>query len=535
MAEAVAGRAWVGVDLGTQSVRALAVADDGTPLAAAARPLRSHRDGDRHEQDPAQWWSAAVEALAEMSGRVAAAHAGVRVAGVAVCATSGTVLLTDPDGTPRTPGLMYDDARAGDLAREAHEAGAARWGRLAYRIQPSWALPKLLWWRDEGLLRDGARLAHQPDVVTSRLVGRPVAADSSHALKTGYDLLDRCWPADVLDRLHVDPAVLPPVVGAGAVLGEVGADAAARTGLPAGTPVVAGMTDGCAAQLGAGALEPGQWNTVLGTTLALKGVSRTLLHDPTGAVYSHRAPHGDLWLPGGASSTGAGALTALLPDADLPALTAAAAAVSDAGDVPLCYPLAGSGERFPFVAPQARGFLGDGPLQRGPDTDDATLLAAVCHGTAHLERLCFDLLHHAGADVAGPVSLTGGGARNPWWNQLRCDVLGVPVRVPADAEAALGMAVLAAGAAEGDADGGPDGDAGGGPGGGVPGAARRLVRLDRTLDPDPRRGAALAERHVAFVDALERRGWLDPQLAGHARARTRGTPTPPAAPTRSDP
>ncbi len=71
--------------------------------------------------------------------------------------------------------------------------------------------------------------------------------------------------------------------------------------------------------------------------------------------------------------------------------------------------------------------------------------------------------------------------------------------------------------------------------GDVPGAARRLVRLDRTLDPDPRRGAALAERHVAFVDALERRGWLDPLLAGHARARTRGTPTPPAAPTRSDP
>jgi sugar (pentulose or hexulose) kinase len=414
---------------------------------------------------------------------------------------------------------MYDDARAGDLAQEAHAAGAGLWERLAYRIQPSWALPKLLWWRDRGLLRDGARLAHQPDVVTSRLVGRPVAADSSHALKTGYDLIDRRWPGDVLDRLHVDPAVLPPVVGAGAVLGGVGAEAAERTGLPAGTPVVAGMTDGCAAQLGAGALEPGQWNTVLGTTLALKGVSRTLVHDPTGAVYSHRAPYGDLWLPGGASSTGAGVLTGLFPDADLAALTSAAAQVRD---VPLCYPLAGSGERFPFVVPQARGFLGDGPLQKGADADDAVLFAALCHGVAYLERLCFDLLDHAGADVGGPVSLTGGGARNPWWNQLRCDVLGVPVRVPADAEAALGMAVLAAGAT--------DGGEGGGGGGGVPDAARRLVRLDRTLDPDPRCGAALAEGHVAFVHALEQRGWLDPQPAAHARTRL-ATPT---GPPRSD-
>lgn len=494
------GRVWIGLDLGTQSARALAVADDGTPLAAAARPLTSRRDGVRHEQDPAQWWSALADAVAEVTGRLPDPTA---VCGVALCATSGTVLLTGPDGTPRTPGLMYDDTRAGGLAQEAQDAGAELWERLAYRMQPAWALPKLLWWRDEGLLVDGARLVHQADLVTARLVGRPVPADSSHALKTGYDLLGECWPDDVLGRLRVDPAVLPPVVRAGSVLGEVGAAAAEETGLPAGTPVVAGMTDSCAAQLGAGALSPGEWNTVLGTTLALKGVSATLLHDPTGALYSHRAPYGDYWLPGGASGTGAGVLTAVLPGADLPALTEAASRIAD---VPLCYPLAVEGERFPFVAEQARAFLvgpdGDGPLERGR-VDDATLFAAICHGTAHLERLCFDLLASTGADVGGPVSLTGGGARNPWWNQLRCDVLGVPVRVPADAEGALGMAVLAAGTIDGD----------------VPAAAERLVRLDRTLEPDPERGAALVDDHAAFVDALERRGWLDPQLAEHARTR----------------
>lgn len=494
-------RGWIGLDLGTQSARALAVADDGTPLAAAARPLTSLRDGVRHEQDPEQWWSALGEALSEVTGRLPRDTA---IGGLSLCATSGTVLLTDPDGTPRTPGLMYDDTRAGGLAQEAQDAGAELWARLAYRIQPAWALPKLLWWRDEGLLRDGARLAHQADFVTSRLAGRPLPADSSHALKTGYDLLGDCWPADVLERLRVDLGVLPPVERAGTVAGEVGAAAAAATGLPVGTPIVAGMTDSCAAQLGAGALEPGEWNTVLGTTLALKGVSRALLHDPTGALYSHRAPYGDFWLPGGASGTGAGVLSKVLPGADLPALTETASGLTD---VPLCYPLAVSGERFPFVAPQARAFLvtadGDGPVERGR-VDDATLFAAICHGTAHLERLCFDLLHLSGADVGGPVSLTGGGARNPWWNQLRCDVLGVPVRVPADAEGALGMAVLAAGAIGGD----------------VPGAAKRLVRLDRTLDPDPQRGAALAADHVAFVDALEHRGWVDPQLAEHARSRS---------------
>jgi sugar (pentulose or hexulose) kinase len=471
---------WVGIDLGTQSVRALAVDGTGSVVASARRPLRGTRSGTRHEQDPAAWWTLTAEALAALD-----LH-GREVGAVATCATSGTVLLTDRNGTPQTPGLMYDDARAGAYAAVAQEAGEALWTRLGYRMQPAWALPKLLWWREKGLIGPGIRLAHQPDVVAAALVGHPVASDASHALKTGYDLIEDRWPAEVLARLDIAEDVLPDVVRPGTVLGEVCAGAADITGLPVGTPVVAGMTDGCAAQLAAGALEVGEWNSVLGTTLALKGVSTSLPHDPTGAVYSHRAPHGDLWLPGGASSTGAGAVKALFPTVNLDGLTAAASRVED---VPLCYPLIGHGERFPFVATEARGFLGEGPLV--VDGDPARVFAAVCTGVAHLERLSFELLASAGADVGGPVTFTGGGARNEWWNQLRCDVLGVPVRLPENTEPALGMAVLAAGARMGD----------------IPAAAKRLVRVRRTLAPDLTRHDDLTPSYQAFVAALTDRGW----------------------------
>ena len=297
----MSAEAWLGLDLGTQSARALAVSPEGEVLAAAARPLRSRRDGPRHEQDPEDWWTALAGAAREALDGL-----GAEVRGLATCGTSGTICLLDAAGRPLTPGLMYDDARAGGgLTDAVNEAGAEVWDRLGYRMQPSWALPKLAWLAREGALQPGARLAHQVDVVTSRLLGEPAAADTSNALKTGYDLLADRWPANVLDALGIAPAVLPGVVRAGARLGEVCAGAAEATGVPAGTPVIAGMTDSCAAQLAAGALREGDWNSVLGTTLALKGVTGELVRDPLGVVYSHRAPDGG-WLPGGASSTSAG-------------------------------------------------------------------------------------------------------------------------------------------------------------------------------------------------------------------------------------
>ena len=122
-------------------------------------------------------------------------------------------------------------------------------------------------------------------------------------------------------------------------------------------PVHAGMTDGCAAQIASGALAPGSWSSALGTTLVLKGATEDLLRDPNGAVYCHRSPDGG-WLPGGASSTGAGVLRSGSPRADLPRRSPRPRRSSGRPD-DITYPLAGAGERFPFVAGDAHGFTTD--------------------------------------------------------------------------------------------------------------------------------------------------------------------------------
>ncbi len=288
------------------------------------------------------------------------------------------------------------------------------------------------------------------------------------------------WPFEAFDRLGLDRDIFPEVVLPGTELGRVSKAKAQVTGVPEGTPVYAGMTDGCAAQIAAGALTPGAWNSVLGTTLVLKGVSKDLLDDPTGAVYSHRHPDGG-WLPGGASNTGAGALTVMLPGADLDAFDRQA---RDLGPVDaVIYPITKRGERFPFVAPDATSFaLGDFP-------DDLHRYAGVLQGVAFIERLAFEHLVKLGAEPVGSVSLTGGAVRSGYWNQLRANVLGVPVELPASSDPAYGMAVLAA-----------SGDAS------VTQTAARMVQVPKVLEPHP--DERLEHLYGEFVAELDRRGYL---------------------------
>ncbi|PBC63705.1 carbohydrate kinase [Streptomyces sp. Tue6028] len=481
-----AGTAWLGVDLGTQSVRVLLVTGDGTVLGSAVAPLRGRRAGVRHEQDPGDWWDAVCTASrAALRDRLR-----VRIGGLAVCGTSGTVLLADAAARPVGPALMYDDGRAAQDADRARARGLV--------VQNAWGLPKALWLAREHGAGDGraVRLMHQPDVIVARLTGTLPPTDSSHALKTAYDVEHDTWPLAAFAELGFEVALLPDVVRPGTRIGEVCASAAERTGIPVGTTVVAGMTDGCAAQIASGALHEGSWNSVLGTTLVLKGAAPRPVRDATGVVYNHRAPDGG-WLPGGASSVGAGALAVYFPDAE-PAVLDRAAAAHEPASV-IAYPLASPGERFPFLAPEATAFV------LGSPASDADLWAALLQGVGFAERLCLDTLHSLGAPMDGTLTFTGGAARSPYWNQLRADILGRPARIPEETEPALGMAALAA--------------HGMGAASTLAGAADRMVRVRTVVTPRPARTALFAASYARLVGELERRGWLAAPVAAHARSR----------------
>ncbi|HZY62283.1 MAG TPA: FGGY family carbohydrate kinase [Edaphobacter sp.] len=482
------GPVYLGIDLGTQSVRIMAVTADGSIEASASCALVSMRDGARHEQNPEDWWNAVVTCAQQVMVQLGV---GREIKGLAVDATSGTILLMDQNLRPLTPGLMYDDGRAREEAIAVNEAGNHLWVGLSYRMQPSWALPKLLWLAHNNQAISHSRLAHQNDFINARLAGRALAGDSSNCLKAGFDTIRMQWPWQILDSLSLPRALFPSVVLSGTRIGEVCHASSKLTGIPAGTPIFAGMTDGCAAQLASGATSIGSWNSVIGTTIVIKGVTRDLLYDPAGVIYSHRSVN-ELWLPGGASSTGAGAIAAMFPPESLDALNASAQQMPPSRVI--VYPLMGKGERYPFSAPGAEGFtIGQ------PSSIEEQYLATL-QGIAFIERLAFDALRYIGAPMNGTFTISGGATKSEALNQIRASILERPLSIPCVTEGAFGMAMLAA--AHGSS---------------IIEVTERMVRIERTIEPE-RRFEDYAWQYTALIAELNARGWLPDYLAAFARA-----------------
>ena len=442
-----------GIDLATADVR-VAVADgSGKVLARSSAPLGPpHRpEPGVSEQDARSWWPAVAESL-----RQALADSDGEVVAVAVSATSGTVVLADRHGEPLGPALLYDDRRV---------PPPERW---------DWLLGR------HGAGGGAAHAWHASDLIVRRLTGSPPPTDWSHALKTGYDPAGGRW-GGAGDAARLRPEVAAPTSEAG----TVGDEAAVETGLPAGCSVRLGMTDGCAAQVAAGADRPGRFVTVLGTTLVVKGASEQRLDDPPSGVYSHRHPDG-WWLPGGASNTGGGSLTSRFDPEDLDALDHEAEHRGPATAV--CYPLPGTGERFPFVADDAEEvWVGD------PD-DRAEKYRVVLEGVAFLERLGYERLRDLGAPLEGPLLSAGSGSRSRTWTAIRATALNVPIVTMASADTAFGACVLAAAGTLHDT---------------LEAATDAMVS---TAGPEVEPVAAerdrLDESYGRFVAALSERGWL---------------------------
>jgi sugar (pentulose or hexulose) kinase len=430
-------RCWLGLDIGTSGCRATAIDERGEVLAEAKTglPERETPEPGTAEQDPDRWWAAVLTVL----GALAHDLRGSEPAALCLDGTSATLLLATQDGQPLTPALMYNDARALAQAQTIEDQVPAD----SPARGPSASLAKLLYLMQtlretsgETLgERDGPVLAlHQADWVGGRLRGRFGDSDWNNALKLGYDPRQPAWP-DWLLRMELGPVQLPRCHRPGSDLGKIAPSVAAATRLPASLRILAGTTDSTAAALAAGAAEPGDAVTCLGSTLVMKIVARRPIQDARCGVYSHRI--GELWLAGGASNSGGAILRRFFDDAEIERLS-----THIDPDLPTgldYYPLLCPGERFPIADPKH-------PPRLTPRPDDDTLfLAGLFEAMARIERDAYQRLCALGAPQPSRILTTGGGACNRQWTAIRARVTGLPVETAQHHEAAYGAALVARG------------------------------------------------------------------------------------------
>jgi sugar (pentulose or hexulose) kinase len=424
----------VGIDVGTSGVRVIVADTSGTVCAEAARPLTGVRQAERHEQEPEQWWTALCDAAREAAAQFKAARGARELRGMAVTSTSGTLVVTDRDGRPLRPAIMYDDGRSGAEAETLNATSTDK----DTRWNASHSLAKLAWVRssEPGIWERVRYALHPADWIAGRLVGEYGFSDYSNTLKLGYDFEAGDWhPAVAAAGLRGE--YLPKVLAPGTQVGVLSAAAAAATGLPAGLPVLAGVTDGIASLIASGAHAAGDANTTLGSTLVWKALSPAKPRSAHG-IYSHRHP-GGLWAPGAASNTGPGAIRAR--DSRLGPEERDRMAADRLPTDLLCYVLPSQGERFPFANRSAATFF-----EREP-ADTAESHAAQLQAIAFAERWGYELMAQCGVAAGGSVFSAGTAARSPVLSQLRANVLNRAIVRCCNPSAGFGAAILSAGAA----------------------------------------------------------------------------------------
>jgi xylulokinase len=424
---------FIGIDVGTSGVRVVAAGAVGSVLTETHIPLSSERspDGSLHEQDPQGWWRTVCECIQRVLAILKLQPIRLQIAGIAVTSTSGSLVLADKDGQALRPAILYDDSRSTVLARQFNSLAQA--GMM--RLNASLSLAKAAWvQKEEPSVWSRVRyVLHPADWLTGQLTGEFGISDTSDALKLGYEPDRQEWNSAVW-AVGLSKEQLPTVVSPGRPVGVVGSKGSTESGLPVGTPVLAGATDGMAGLIASGANQFGHANTTLGTTLVWKVLAKC---KPvvSGGIYCHFHPSG-AWVPGAASNTGPGSLRTGDPSISVPEMDQFANL-----ELPtdlICYLLPGRGERFPFENPQAETFFERDPQTRGEG------YAAQLQAMGLVERWGYEIIEKCGVPLSDVVFSTGAAAKSTILSQLRADILNRIVVRCLHPTAAFGAAILAA-------------------------------------------------------------------------------------------
>jgi xylulokinase len=401
----------------------------------------------------------------------------------------GAVLLDAADRVLR-PALIWCDQRtAAEAAWLTAQLGKERLIQLTSNpALTNFTLTKLLWVRNhEPATWQNFRSFLLPkDYVRFRLTGEKAmdVADASGTLL--LDVSHRRWSAEMLTAVDMPESILPRLYECHEIAGTVTAEAAALTGLRAGTPVVAGAGDQAAGALGMGIVRPGDVSATVGTSGVVFAATNRPFLDPHGRLHTfcHAVP--GRWHIMGVTQAAGLSLRWFrdtfsgTANGDAYARLAESAETVPAGAEGLLWTPYLMGERTPHLDPEARGAL----VGLTASHHSAHIVRAIMEGVAFSLKDTLSIFAELGVPVRA-VRLGGGGARSPLWRQIQADVYAQPVEIVAAEEGAAYGAALLAGVGAGVW---PSADA----------ACDAVIQVAQRVAPQPQDSAKLQEFYALY-------------------------------------
>lgn len=488
----------IGIDGGTESLRATVFDLAGRPLGTRATPYTTKfAPGARAEQDPEDWWNALA---ASVRGAVAAAGvAADSIAALCHTTTCCSVVALDADARPLRPAIIWMDVRAGAEAQAVLETGdpALRVnGNGNGPVSAEWMVPKALWLHrnEPETYRAAHTICEYQDFFSWRLTGRRCSCLNNISMRWHYSSQHGGWPETLVARLGMGDLLQKwpaEVLAPGVPIGPLSPAAAAHLGLPASVLVVQGGADADVGVVGLGVARPGQLALITGSSHLQFAIGEAETHVPglfgafPDAIYPGRTV-----MEGGQTSTGS--IVAWLrrftgEHVDLATLNAQAAALPPGAEGLLVQDHF-QGNRTPHTDPNSRGAIVGLTLAHTP----AHVFRAIMEGIGFGTRAILDRMAEAGFR-AGEITAGGGATRSDLWLQIHADTARLPVVVPEVAEApSLGCAILAAHGAGHFAT--------------IDDGIAAMVRPGRRVEPDPARAdayEALFRKYQALYPALK--------------------------------
>jgi FGGY-family pentulose kinase len=507
----------IGIDVGTQSVRSCLFDLSGAVVATASRPLvTTFPRPTWAEQDPEEWWRAAVETLEEILrvSRVDPAE----IAALSYDCTACTVVALTADGTALRPALLWMDERAHEEAARVSATGHEVLRYCGGKVSPQWMLAKGCWLeRHEADLFTRARwVVEETDFFTFRLTGRMTASLDNVTAKWNYVRPLGGWPADFLRAAGATTLATKwpaEVVSVGRSLGLIREAVAREIGLSPKTVVAQGGIDAHAGMIALGVVGAGDLALIIGSSTCHMAQSERPVFANIWGPYPDAVVEGMYTLEGGQTATGS-IIQWLVEHFGAEAVGAARGrgqdvyAYLDGLAKPLTPGSEGllvledfQGNRMPHKDPLARGAMVGLTLKHGLPHLYRAAYEGVCFGT---RQILEDMAAHGFR--LEKIYAGGGGAKSRLWMQIHADVLGRPIHLPRQKETmALGAAIwagLGAGVFQNYRD-----------------AIGRMVHIEETVAPEPECHEAYERLYRQYVD-------LYPALrpAMHALARQGAAP-----------